>query len=83
MVYLISDFLLWQKMRWSFTRFILIAAGGVVPFLSFIVEARIARRVRETIAELEAPRRKAHAADDRDDADLRPIDPTTTTEATT
>ncbi|PPF58615.1 DUF3817 domain-containing protein [Clavibacter michiganensis] len=85
-VYLISDFLLWQKMRWSFTRFILIAAGGVVPFLSFIVEARIARRVREVIAKLEAPRRASTSADDRDDrddADPRPIDPTTTTEATT
>lgn len=80
-VYLISDFLLWQKMRWSFTRFILIAAGGVVPFLSFVVEARIARQVRETIARLEAPRRTASSG--ADDPDPRPIDPTTTTEATT
>ncbi|QOD43439.1 DUF3817 domain-containing protein [Clavibacter zhangzhiyongii] len=85
-VYLISDFLLWQKMRWSFTRFILVAAGGVVPFLSFVVEARIARQVREVIAKLEAPRRPAASTtgpDERDDRDPRPIDPTTTTEATT
>ncbi|WP_445444427.1 DUF3817 domain-containing protein [Clavibacter sp. km3a] len=85
-VYLISDFLLWQKMRWSFTRFILVAAGGVVPFLSFVVEARIARQVREVIAKLEAPRRPAASTtgpDEHDDRDPRPIDPTTTTEATT
>jgi hypothetical protein len=33
-------------MRWPFTRFILIALGGVIPFLSFILEARIGREVR-------------------------------------
>jgi integral membrane protein len=83
-LYLISDFLLWQKMRWSFTRFILIAAGGVVPFLSFVVEARIARQVRETIARLEAPRRAGSDGATAGDRDPRPIDPTTTTtEATT
>ncbi|CEA08812.1 hypothetical protein BN1051_02170 [Arthrobacter saudimassiliensis] len=50
-VYLIADFRLWQLMRWPFSKFVLIALGGVVPFLSFIVEARIHKQV---LAELEA-----------------------------
>ena len=44
-VYLISDFMLWSPMRWKFIRFLVIALGGVVPFLSFILEARIVREV--------------------------------------
>jgi integral membrane protein len=50
-VYLFSDFQLWSLMRWNFTRFLLIAAGGVVPFLSFIVERRVHK---QTIKEIEA-----------------------------
>jgi integral membrane protein len=49
-VYLFSDFRLWSLMRWTFSRFIIIALGGVVPFLSFIVERRVHR---QTVAELE------------------------------
>jgi integral membrane protein len=44
-VYLFSDFRLWSLMRWPFSRFIAIAAGGVVPFLSFIVEHFITKQV--------------------------------------
>jgi integral membrane protein len=50
-VYLFSDFRLWSLMRWTFSRFIIIALGGVVPFLSFIVERRVHA---QTVAELEA-----------------------------
>jgi integral membrane protein len=50
-VYLYSDFRLWSLMRWTFSRFILIALGGVIPFLSFIVERRVHR---QTVAELDA-----------------------------
>jgi integral membrane protein len=49
-VYLFSDFRLWSLMRWTFPRFIIIALGGVVPFLSFIVERRVHA---QTVAELE------------------------------
>ena len=49
-VYLIADFRLWQIMRWPFGRFILIALGGVVPLLSFVVEKRIHRQVEEDLA---------------------------------
>jgi len=57
-VYLMSDFTLWSRMRWPFIMFILIALGGVVPFLSFIVEHFVARQARREVAELE----KEHAA---------------------
>jgi Domain of unknown function (DUF3817) len=51
-VYLFMDFRLWSIMRWPFTRFVLIALGGVIPFLSFFVEhhmAKIARSEYETL----------------------------------
>ncbi|MCU1525250.1 MAG: hypothetical protein JWO18_2144 [Microbacteriaceae bacterium] len=54
-VYLFSDFRLWSFMRWPFSRFIQIALGGVVPFLSFIVEHFISRRVFRELAVLESP----------------------------
>ena len=53
-VYLFSNFRLWSYMRWPFSRFIQLALGGVVPFLSFIVEHFITRRVDHELAELEA-----------------------------
>lgn len=40
-VYLFADFRLWSLMRWPFARFITIALGGVVPFLSFYTEKRV------------------------------------------
>ena len=53
-VYLFSDFRLWSLLRWPFSRFILIALGGVIPFMSFITEHFITRRARIELAELEA-----------------------------
>jgi integral membrane protein len=49
-VYLIADFRLWSLMRWQFGKLILIALGGVVPFLSFIVEGRIHKEVLAEVA---------------------------------
>lgn len=49
-VYLIADFRLWSLMRWNFSKFILIALGGVVPFLSFFVERRVYAQTLEEIA---------------------------------
>jgi hypothetical protein len=52
-VYLFMDFRLWSIMRWPFTRFVLIALGGVIPFLSFFVEhhmAAIAHREYEALS---------------------------------
>ena len=56
-VYLFCDFRLWSLMRWPFTKFIQIALGGVIPFLSFIVEALIQRQVTAFLAE--------HASEER------------------
>ena len=53
-VYLFSCFRLWSLMRWQFMRFIMLAAGGVVPFLSFIMEGIVARDVKRYLAEREA-----------------------------
>ncbi|ALD64478.1 DUF3817 domain-containing protein [Glutamicibacter soli] len=49
-VYLFADFRLWSLMRWPFSRFITIALGGVVPFLSFITERKVHK---EVMAEME------------------------------
>ncbi|WP_040165978.1 DUF3817 domain-containing protein [Microbacterium gorillae] len=53
-VYLFACFRIWSLMRWPFLRFILLALGGVIPFLSFIMEVRTARDVRAYLAQREA-----------------------------
>ncbi|GAA1808307.1 DUF3817 domain-containing protein [Nesterenkonia flava] len=50
-LYVIFGFRLWYLMSWPLGRLIVIVLGGVVPFLSFIVERKIAGEVRK---ELEA-----------------------------
>lgn len=65
-VYLFSCFQLWSRMRWTFTRFILLALGGVVPLLSYFLEGRIAREVlayltgREATAVTQPPVEASH-----------------------
>lgn len=57
-VYLISNFRLWSLMRWPLTRLILLALGGVIPFLSFIVEKKFHAKVEaELAANPQAPAR--------------------------
>ena len=51
-LYLFSDFRIWTLMRWDFKRFIVIALGGVVPFLSFIVERYYHRLATKQLDEL-------------------------------
>ncbi|GGH40746.1 DUF3817 domain-containing protein [Microbacterium album] len=53
-VYLFACFRVWSLMRWRFPRFLLLAGGGVVPFLSFFMEHRVARDVKRYLAEREA-----------------------------
>jgi integral membrane protein len=53
-VYLYSDFRLWSLMRWTFPRFLLIALGGVIPFLSFIVERRTHARTEKELEALQS-----------------------------
>jgi integral membrane protein len=47
-VYLLACFQLWTAMRWPLFWFPLLAAGGVVPFLSFFTESRVRRIVEES-----------------------------------
>jgi len=53
-VYLFACFRVWSLMRWGFPRFIVLALGGIVPLLSFFMEAKVAREVREYLASREA-----------------------------
>jgi integral membrane protein len=50
-LYLFADFRLWSLMRMPFTKFVQIALGGVVPFMSFIVEAIITKQVKAFLAQ--------------------------------
>lgn len=50
-VYLISNFRLWSLMRWPFTKLVLLALGGVVPLMSFIVEKKFHADVEGELAE--------------------------------
>lgn len=52
-VYLISNFMLWSPMRWPFMRFLVLALGGIVPLLSFIMEGRIVREVNADLSRRE------------------------------
>ena len=41
--YLYTCFRVWTETRWTFVRFLVMAAGGVVPFLSFFTERHFGR----------------------------------------
>ena len=49
-VYLIGCFQIWSAMRWSVLWFPVLAAGGVVPFLSFFTERQVRRIVEKAVA---------------------------------
>ena len=61
-VYLFACFRLWSLMRWGFGRFLMLAGGGVVPFLSFVMEGIVARDVKRYLAEREAAAAAKRAA---------------------
>lgn len=54
-VYLVSDFMVWSPMRWGFGWFLLIALGGVIPFMSFFLEARVVKKVNAFLDAHDAP----------------------------
>jgi len=60
-VYLFACFRVWSLMRWGFLRFVTLALGGVVPFLSFFMEARVAREVRTYLEERERAERHSRS----------------------
>jgi integral membrane protein len=45
-IYLFACYRLWYVMRWRFLDFLLLALGGIVPVLSFVLESIFTRRVR-------------------------------------
>ena len=49
-LYLGCDFVLWRLLRFSFGRFVFIALGGIVPFLSFYFEFQVPPYVEKRIA---------------------------------
>ncbi len=48
-IYLFSGFRLWSMMRWPVGKFFMIALGGIVPGLSFVVEHFYKKPVEEFI----------------------------------
>lgn len=52
-VYLLSCFRIWSLMRWNLWRLALLAAGGIIPLLSFFMEARVGREVTTYLRERE------------------------------
>ncbi|WP_159621479.1 DUF3817 domain-containing protein [Ruania rhizosphaerae] len=48
-VYAVTVFDLWSRMRWGFGRIVLLIAGGVIPVLSFVMEQKAGRWVTETL----------------------------------
>ena len=61
-VYLFAYFRIWSLMRWPFGRFLTLALGGIVPLLSFFMEARVAREVKEYLRRREDEELHTHAA---------------------
>ncbi|MBN9612662.1 MAG: DUF3817 domain-containing protein [Actinobacteria bacterium] len=66
-LYLISNFMLWSPMRWRFPRFLLLALGGVIPFMSFFLEVRT---VREVTTHLDAHERGSDQQSDQQSGDI-------------
>jgi len=61
-LYLFTDFRLWSIMRWRPSRFLLIALGGIIPFMSFVVEHRMQQRAMDTYHELIAAQQREKEA---------------------
>lgn len=53
-LYLFAIFRLWSLMRWPFSRFIMLALGGVIPALSFIMEVKVSRETKAYLESREA-----------------------------
>lgn len=49
-IYLVAGFRLWSFMRWSFGKLLVIALGGIIPALSFVLEAIYTKQVRSWIS---------------------------------
>lgn len=54
MVYAVATFYLSLKVRWPIGKLVLVLLAGCVPFLSFVVERKVEREVRDLMAGREA-----------------------------
>ena len=61
-LYLGCDFVMWRLARYSFGRFLFIALGGVVPFLSYYFEFQVPPYIEARIRATEQPTDAAVAA---------------------
>lgn len=59
-IYLIASFRLWSFMRWSFATLILLALGGIIPVLSFVLEGLFTKRVKSWISTHSLPAKGAN-----------------------
>lgn len=48
-LYLACDFVMWRLARYSFGRFLFIALGGIIPFLSYYFEFQVPRYIEARI----------------------------------
>ena len=46
-IYVVATFILSTKLKWSFSKTILIMLAGTVPFMSFFTERRVAKEVAD------------------------------------
>lgn len=64
-VYLVACYVLWQSLRWPLWTLVAMAAGGVVPFMSFVTEHAMVRRARRDLA-LRSEQARARQREDRE-----------------
>ena len=64
LIYLVFAFELWMRGRWPLRRLVPMVLAGLVPFLAFYVEHRVATRVKDEIAAARASARVAPSASD-------------------
>lgn len=55
MVLIITAYDLGRRVRWPWRRLLLIAAGGTVPFMSFVAEHYATKDVRARLATVQSP----------------------------
>ncbi len=44
-IYMVTCWMLWSRMKWRLGRLVTMVAGGVVPVMSFVVERKVRREV--------------------------------------
>lgn len=48
-IYMVTCYQLWSRMKWRIGRLLAMIAGGVVPTMSFIVERKVRREVQNRL----------------------------------